>query len=148
MKLMCSAAIAVSAFTFAFANAQAKPEDSIKYRKAAFVLLGYNFGSLSAMAQEKVPYNKDAAIKHADAAAAVSRMPYDHFGPGTDKGDTKAKPEIWANMDKFKDLAAKMQEQTTKLASVAKSGDLAALKAQVGETGKACKACHDDYRAK
>jgi cytochrome c556 len=128
--------------------AQVKPEDSIKYRKAAFALIGYNFGSLGAMAQDKKPYNKDEAIRNAEAVAALGKMPLEHFGPGTDKGDTKAKPEIWSQMEKFRGLMGKMNEQTTKLAQVAKAGDLAALKAQFGETGKTCKACHDDYRAK
>ena len=33
-----------------------------------------------------------------------------------------------------------------KLNGVAKGGDLELIKAAVGETGKACKACHDAYR--
>ena len=32
--------------------------------------------------------------------------------------------------------------------AVARGGDMAAFKKQVGDTGAACKACHDDYRAK
>jgi cytochrome c556 len=34
------------------------------------------------------------------------------------------------------------------LAEVAKAGDLNTSKAQLGEAGKACKACHDKYRNK
>jgi len=41
-----------------------------------------------------------------------------------------------------------MQAQAAKLAEVAKGGDFNAAKAQLGETGKACKACHDKYRNK
>lgn len=129
-------------------GAQTKPEDAIKLRKAAFALMGYNFGSLAAMAQDKKPYNKDEAVRNAEAVAMLGRMPLEHFGAGTDKGDTKAKPEIWSQMDKFRGLMNKMNEESTKLAAVVKNGDLAALKAQFGETGKTCKACHDDYRAK
>ena len=33
-----------------------------------------------------------------------------------------------------------------KLAQVAKGGDLNAVKAQFGATGKACKSCHDDFK--
>jgi cytochrome c556 len=51
-------------------------------------------------------------------------------------------------MDDFKSKAEKMQAETAKLVQAAKTGDAAALKAQVGETGKACKACHDNYRNK
>jgi hypothetical protein len=68
------------------------------------------------------------------------------FIEGTDKGDTKAKPEIWSESDKFKAAAAKMQEEMAKLNVAAKAGNLDAIKVAVGETGKQCKGCHDTYR--
>jgi cytochrome c556 len=125
--------------------AQMKPEDAIKYRQSAMFLVGQNFGPLAAMAQGKMPYDKDAAIKYAEIVAFVSKLPLRGFQPGTDMGgDTKAKPEIWENMDDFKAKLEKMQQETAKLPEVA--GDFNALKAQVGDTGKACKACHDKYK--
>jgi cytochrome c556 len=131
------------------ALAQMKPEDAIKYRQSAMFLVGQNFGPLAAMAQGKIPYDKEAAIRCADIVAFVSKLPLQGFQPGTDTGgNTKAKPEIWENMDDFKAKLEKMQQETAKIAEVAQSGDFNALKAQVGETGKACKACHDKYRNK
>jgi cytochrome c556 len=131
------------------ALAQMKPEDAIKYRQSAMFLVGQNFGPLAAMAQGKIPYDKEAAIKHADIVAFVSKLPLQGFQPGTDTGgNTKAKPEIWENMDDFKAKLEKMQQETAKLPEVAQNGDFNALKTQVGETGKACKACHDKYRNK
>ena len=127
---------------------QTKPEDQIKYRQSAMFLVGQNFGPLAAMAQGKRPYDKDVAIKDATIVAFVSKLPLDGFVPGTDQGNTKAKPEIWLDMDDFKAKMEKMQEETAKLADVAQQGDFDALKAQVGATGKACKACHDKYRNK
>jgi cytochrome c556 len=76
----------------------------------------------------------------------MSKLPYVAFIEGTDKGDTKAEPKIWTEMDKFKAAASKMQEEMAKLNVVAKGGNIDAIKAQVGETGKSCKACHDAYR--
>ena len=79
----------------------------------------------------------------------MSKLPWNSFGPGTDKGaPTKADTKIWSEMDKFKDKADKMQAEVRKLAQTAKSGDEAAIKAATGDTGKACKSCHDDYRLK
>ena len=138
----------VAALVCASALAQMKPEDAIKYRQSAMFLVGQNFGPLAAMAQNKIPYDKDAAIQYAGIVAFVSKLPLRGFQPGTDRGETKAKPEIWENMDDFKAKLEKMQEETAKLAEVAQSGEFNALKAQVGETGKACKACHDKYRNK
>lgn len=131
-----------------FAIAQTKPEDSIKYRRSGMYLVGANFGPLAAMAQGKRPYDKDAAIKHANIVAFVSKLPMEAFVPGTDTGDTKAKPEIWQDPEDFKAKMDKMNQETAKLAQVAQAGDFEALKAQVGETGKTCKSCHDKFRNK
>ena len=76
----------------------------------------------------------------------MSKLPYVAFIEGTDKGDTRAEPKIWSEMDKFKAAATKMQEEMVKLNVAAKSGNLDAIKAAVGDTGKSCKACHDNYR--
>lgn len=128
--------------------AQQKPEDAIKYRQSALFIMGQNFGPLAAMAQAKIPYDKDVAIRNAGIAEYMSKLPWDRFGPGTDQGNTKAKPEIWLNLEDFRTKADKMQAEVAELARVAKTGDFNAFKAQVGETGKACKACHDEYRNK
>ncbi len=123
-----------------------KPEDAIKYRKAAFTVLGAHFGRIGAMANNRVPFDAKVASENADIVADIAKLPFAGFGPGTDKGDTRAKPEIWTEQDKFKAGATKMQEESVKLAAAAKSGNLDTLKAAFGETAKTCKACHDAYR--
>jgi cytochrome c556 len=128
------------------ALAQQKPEDAIKYRKSALFVVGQNFGPLAAMAQGKMPYDRDAAIRYAEIAAFVMKLPWNSFGPGTDTGDTKAKPGIWENPADFQSKRDAMLAEIQKLPQAA--GDPDSLKAQVGATGKACKACHDEYRAK
>lgn len=128
------------------ALAQQKPEDVIKYRQSALFIVGQNFGPLAAMAQGKMTYDKDAAMRHAEIAAFAAKLPWDSFHPGTDKGNTKAKPGIWQNPDDFKSKREAMLAEMEKLPAAA--GTLDSLKAQVGATGKACKACHDEYRAK
>jgi len=74
-------------------------------------------------------------------------VPRRFFPEGSDK-DTKAKPEIWQNRADFDSKMDHMIAEAGKLPAVVRSGDMAAFKKQVGETGQACKACHDKYRAK
>ena len=137
----------LAAATFAIdAAAQAKPEDLIKQRKSAYAIMGYNMGSLGAMAQEKKPFNKDEAAANAQMIVAVAGYPKGFFAPGTDTGDTKAKPEIWKNKADFDAKMDKMLAAVKALPGA--TGDLAALKKAVGDVGGTCKACHDDYRAK
>lgn len=124
----------------------AKPEDAIKYRKSGMFVMATHFGRVAAMANGRVPFEAKVAAENAEIATTMSKVVYAGFTDGTDKGDTKAKPEIWNEMDKFKAGATKMQEEMAKLNAAAKTGNLDAIKAAAGETGKACKACHDTYR--
>jgi len=144
--LMAGAALLGAATALPAAAQFAKPEDAIKYRKSALFVMGQHFGRVAAMANGKIPFDAKAAADNAEIATAMSKLPYVAFIEGTDKGDTKAEPKIWTEMDKFKAAASKMQEEMAKLNVVAKGGNIDAIKAQVGETGKSCKACHDNYR--
>jgi len=51
----------------------------------------------------------------------MSKLPLEGFVPGSDTGETKAKPEIWLDMDDFKAKLEKMQAEVAKLAEVAKA---------------------------
>ena len=124
----------------------AKPEDAIKYRKSAMTVMATHFGRVAAMANGRIPFDAKAAADNAEIATVVSKLPFAGFVEGTDKGETKAEPKIWTEMDKFKGAATKMQEEMAKLNAAAKTGNIDAIKAAAGETGKSCKACHDAYR--
>ena len=124
----------------------AKPEDAIKYRRNALYVMSTHFGRVGAMANGRVPFDAAAVASNAAIAEQMSKLPYAAFIDGSDKGDTKARPEIWTDRAKFNAAAEKMQTEMSKLAVVAKAGNIDAIKAQVGVTGGACKACHDDFR--
>ena len=70
------------------------------------------------------------------------------FHDGAEKGTTRAKPEIWQNKEDFQSKLKDLREAADKLQRVANGTDRKAIAAQVGATGKACKACHDEYKAK
>ncbi|TAJ86018.1 cytochrome c [Reyranella sp.] len=70
------------------------------------------------------------------------------FPAGSDKGETKALPAIWTDMAGFQAANKAADAAYDKLAVAAGSGNLEALTAAFGETGKACGACHDKFRAK
>lgn len=125
----------------------AKPEDAIKYRKSGMFVMATHFGRVAAMASGKMPFDAKAAADNAEVATALSKVVYAGFIDGTDKGgDTRAKPEIWSEADKFRAAASKLQDEMAKLNAAAKTGSLDAIKAAAGETGKACKSCHDNFR--
>ena len=123
-----------------------KPEDAVKYRKAALTVMGNHFARLGAMANGRAPYDAKMAAEHASVLEAVAKLPWQAFGPGTDVGDTRAKPEIWREQAKFNEAANKMQVEVGKVVIAGKSGNLESLKQVFGGAAQSCKACHDAYR--
>jgi cytochrome c556 len=124
----------------------AKTEDAIKYRQSAMFIQGQHVGRLGAMAAGRVPYDATAAVANAEVVAQISKLPWAGFGPGTEGG--KAKPEIWQEQAKFKELSERLMSDTDKLLVAAKAGNLDALKAAMGSLGDTCKSCHDSFRNK
>lgn len=150
MKKNILSIIAISAAVMSFsASAQfAKPEDAVKYRKAAFVVTGAHFGRMGAMAQGKVPFDAKLAVENAEIVASMAKLPWAAFGEGTDTAETKAKPEVWKQNAKFKEAAEKLQTESVKLVAAAKTGKEDTFKAAFTATAGTCKSCHDDFRNK
>lgn len=144
-----AAALAVALSTAATSVlAQAKPEVLVKQRQAAMTLIGKYFGPLGGMAQGKVPYNAQVVQRNAGFLDNLSRMPWDGFDASTRGLETKALPAVFNDAAKFKGAASRMENEAAKLVAVSKSGDEGAVKAQIGALGKACGACHNDFRQK
>lgn len=148
MKRLSLAVLAVAGVVTALpAAAQfAKPEDAVKYRKAAFTVMAAHFGRVGAMVNGRAPFDAAAAQANLEVANTMAKLPFTAFGPGTDVGDTRAKPNIWSDNAKFTAAANKMVEEMGKLNAAAKTGNLDQIKAAFGPVGGACKACHDDFR--
>jgi cytochrome c556 len=75
------------------------------------------------------------------------------FPPGTSSAEfpdlSKAKPELWTDMEKVKGIWTALQAEEVKLVDVVKSGNQQAVADQVGAMGKAgCGGCHGAYRIK
>jgi cytochrome c556 len=148
-KLLSLAAGAALLALIAPAYAQfAKPEDAIKYRQSAFALIGNHMGRINGQLKAPTP-NVQVIQSSAALIETLSKLPFEAFIAGSESGGnppTRAKPEVFKDAAKVKSLTEKMQAEVGKLAAVAKGGDVNAIRAQFGEVGKSCKACHDDYR--
>jgi cytochrome c556 len=150
MKNFTKIALAVGVLAVASsAMAQPKPENFVKQRQSALSLMGWYFGPMGAVAKGEKPFNKDDAVRATDFLLPLSKMPWEGFVAGTETiGNTKALPAVWSNAAKFKELQGNLQTEMVKLAAAANAGDEAGFKKQFGVVGGACKACHDDFRAK
>jgi cytochrome c556 len=151
MKKIAFVAAAIVALSAAFtlvAKERDPNERAINAREAAFTLMAANVGPMGAMAKGKMPFDKEQFALRAANLDALSKMPWEFFIPGSDKGKSEAKPEIWSKADDFKKKADEFQQEVAKLVEVSKGDDQDAMFAQLGETAKACKSCHKEYKKK
>lgn len=125
-----------------------KPDRAIHYRQGVYAMIGWNFGPMGAMVKGEAPFDAAEFGKRAERVAWLSQQIEEGFPKGSDTGaTTDAKPEIWLDWSDFSAKLSDFQREAQALATVAKGGDEAAMKAQFVKTGGTCKACHDKYRA-
>jgi cytochrome c556 len=143
--LFAAAALAVAAPSYA---QFAKPEDAIRYRQSAFVLMGNHMGRIGFQLKQPSP-NVQAIQASAATIEFASKLPYEAFVAGSENGGTpptRAKAGLFKDSAKIKQLAETMQGEVVKLSAAAKSGNVDAIRTAFGAVGKSCKSCHDDYR--
>lgn len=113
-------------------------------------LNSFNLGPLGAMAKGELPYDAAVAAAAAKNLAAIAAMDQSRIwakrtGQPENEG-TRALPAIWETPDDFSTKVAGLRTATAALADAAGT-DLEALRAGMGDVGKACGACHKAYRA-
>ncbi len=131
------------------ALADMKVEDAIKFRQSAYATMGWSMARIKGNVEGT--YNKDEVIKAANVIQAIANSGMGAlYVPGSDSGkgwaETRVKPELFMDKEGVGKVAMAFNKEANELAKVAASGDAAAVKAQFGKLGAACKACHDDYR--
>ena len=145
--------LVVIGLTFALSASAAKDpnEKAIKSRKAVMTLQSWYAGPLFEMAKGDMDYDAEMAKANAAALSTMATIKGDMmWPPGTDNGAyagmTDALPEIWSTWPAVGEKAQALTEASAALAEVAGDG-LDALRSKIGPVGKACKGCHDDFRA-
>ncbi len=148
LKVVMSGIVLVALGGLAFAGF-AKPEDAIRYRKAAMTIIGQHFGRIAAVVKGEASFNKEAIEHDAAVLRTMAALSWEAvMVPGSDKGDTTLNALAMKEKDQFMAVAQQFESDIQKLAETAKSGDLEAVKAQFGEVAQSCKACHSTYRNK
>ena len=118
-------------------------------RQSYFAIVGMTFGPMGDMVKGDIEWNGEQFAAWASDLAAVSSVTVERgFAPGSDKGKTRARPEIWDNKADFEEKLGNFRMEAAKLAEVAATGDRQAIAGQFRQTGGACKACHDNYKSR
>ncbi len=119
------------------------------YRQSWFALVAANFGPMAAMVKGEMPWDQDRMAGFAEDLETLLELDVMRgFPEGSERGTTRAKPEIWQNKTDFEAKLNELREAVDALEDVVEKGDREAIAEQVGATGQACKACHDEYKSK
>jgi cytochrome c556 len=126
-----------------------KTEDQIRWRQSAYHTMAWSMGRIKANVEGT--YNKDQVVEAANVIQAIANSKMGAlYQPGSDKGkgwkETRLKPEFFTDKENLPKIAQGFGAAANEMAKVAASGDAAAVKAQFGKLGEACKACHEKFR--
>jgi cytochrome c556 len=143
------AALALTTSAGAPAQAAPRPEALIKWRQSAYQVIAWNSGRIKSVLAGKYDSHEVRSAATALAAVANSGLP-GLFAPGTGEGKgwraTTAKPEVFADAEKFRALSEEFARETSELARIAAGSDPQAVHQQFLKVAQACKSCHDRYR--
>lgn len=146
----------ITALTLLSAAAHAdvlKPEEKVKFRQASYTTMAWNMGKIKAMAVDgSMPFSQTQVSAAANVIAAIANSGMGAlYSPDTlgvvGFKKSRLKENFFQEQDEVRKIATNFVEQANKLAEVAAMGNKDEIKAQFGEVGKACKACHDKFRA-
>lgn len=145
MSLVRILAAATLLGTVAIAAQADESNSAIVHRQGLYKVASGHMGGLKSILALKDGPTANAQY-HAEGIVAA----FQHFGEaypvGSDKGETKAKANIWTEPAKFKEAGQKAYAAATALVETTKGGDKAKSLTAFKDLGAACKACHDDFR--
>ena len=126
-------------------------EQAVLTRQGLLKVMGFYMAPLGGMLKNKVPFDAAVAGKSGTSIEALGAMIPDVFVFDTRKATnvkTKAQDGIWTNAADFKSKADDLVKAATALVEASKSGDKGTTLKAAGAVGKACGACHDQFRDK
>jgi len=154
MRHIITAGLVIAGLTISAGAALSDPKKAIKARQSLMQIYSFNLGKIGAMVKGEMDYDAELAQAFADnlqAAAAMKNSAMWPQGSGNDNPElmelTRALPTAWSTWpavaEKHKALIAASEAMAK-----AAGGGLDGLKGAIGDVGKACKGCHQDFRAK
>ena len=123
--------------------------DRIRTRQANYKQIGKAMKAIGDELKGDAP-SLPAIQANADRIAGFAPQILGWFpaGSGPEAGlKTRAKPEIWSDQQGFGSAAAGLITASERFRALARAGDLEAVRAALPQVQKACKQCHDRFRA-
>lgn len=151
LKNIVAAAVVLGFTSAALSQVIGKPEDQIRWRQSAYHTMAWSMGRIKTNVEGS--YNKDQVVEAANVIQAIANSKMGALyqsNTNTGKGwkETRVKSEFFKpeSREDLGKVAGGFGKEANEMAKVAATGDAAAVKAQFGKLGEACKACHDKFR--
>ncbi|XOV77433.1 MAG: c-type cytochrome [Aestuariibacter sp.] len=130
------------------AKSEKQAKAAIQYRQALLQVIRSNMGALGAMAKGHIPFDAQKMEKNGMRIEQLATMMPDYFAIDTSayKMPTDAKADIWQNHEDFTGKINDLISAARNLQVVASDGDESQFKGAIGQVGRACKGCHDEYK--
>jgi cytochrome c556 len=129
----------------------ADPQKAVETRQAVFKVINYNSEQFFQMMKNKAPFDASVVQRAAGRIEMLAPMIPEAFATDTRKAGsakTQAREGIWTNAADFKAKSDDLARAAAALSAAAKTGDKGATLKAAGAVGKACSACHDNYKDK
>ena len=130
-------------------------EDQIRVRQSTYSVMGWNTAKIkSQVVDHPETYNKEQVLITVNTLSALanSNLLEDLYGVGTDQGNgwkpTRLKADYFQKQAEVKEINERLIKETDEFKAIALTGDVAAVKSQLGKLGATCKSCHDLIRIK
>ena len=140
------AGIAAIILGFSISSPALAGDAQIKFRRMIMSSIGGTMGGLVTVLKKQA--SSDYAAPLASNMNALAKIAGGIFPTDSDFGETNALPVIWEKPAEFKKGLVAFQAAAAHLSKVAASGDMTAFGPAISSLGKACKACHQNFRKK
>jgi cytochrome c556 len=137
------ASFVVTSLAVGGASILAFAADPAHERHEAMEGVGDAMKALGAIAKKEAPFDASVVKAKATLIADNLKKASTLFLPGTDGGESMAKPEIWTDRETFDKTMTDAQTAAIALAAVTEE---AAFRPALGTLGGNCKSCHDKFR--
>jgi cytochrome c556 len=149
--LAAMSAVAVSQGAGGPPNPEAQAKSAIEARQGLFKVINSQMGPIGGMLRNQREFDAALVAKNATRIQTLAEIIPELHGLDTRQFKTiktGALEGIWASQADFKAKADALAKAAGDTATVAKTGDKANTLKAAAEIGKACGACHDNFRAK
>ncbi len=118
---------------------------AIEYRQSVMSAIAANRALLNAVIDDEVPY-RNHLLAHAVSLNRLAVLAADIFPAGSGGDASRAKDEIWEDVEEFKAGLTAFQDASSELLESVYTGDLTAIQDAIGSVGRTCSGCHRPFR--